>query len=133
MATPRVLFGIVCDDVRREDNGKLVLIGVYGGSILVPSFPATVVLSLVLAVDVSNAPVDVNAKFQVLLGDQKILGGTGQIRAIGNGRHLFQIKNLLIEAPQAGLLTFQLSQDGGAWETACEYPFNLQAKTAPST
>jgi hypothetical protein len=31
---------VVCDDVRREDNGKALLIGVYVGAILLPKFPA---------------------------------------------------------------------------------------------
>lgn len=30
---------IVCDDIRREDNGKSILIGVYNASILVQQFP----------------------------------------------------------------------------------------------
>lgn len=30
---------VVCDDIRQEDNGKLMLIGVYSGDILVSLFP----------------------------------------------------------------------------------------------
>ena len=30
----------ICDDMRREDNGKEILIGVYNGIILLPRFPA---------------------------------------------------------------------------------------------
>jgi hypothetical protein len=32
-------YTLMCDDVRREDNGKLLLIGVYQDTILVPQFP----------------------------------------------------------------------------------------------
>jgi hypothetical protein len=32
-------YTIFCDDVRQEDNGKLLLIGVYAGVMFVPSFP----------------------------------------------------------------------------------------------
>lgn len=31
---------ILCDDIRREDNGKLILIGVYTGDIVPVEFPA---------------------------------------------------------------------------------------------
>ena len=31
---------IVCDDIRREDNGKAILIGVYFGDVIVPKAPA---------------------------------------------------------------------------------------------
>ncbi|WP_417467823.1 DUF6941 family protein [Maricaulis sp.] len=30
---------VICDDVRREDNGKVILIGVYTGEIVVTEFP----------------------------------------------------------------------------------------------
>lgn len=36
---------LVCDDIRREDNGKQILIGVYNDKILVPQFPAPLALS----------------------------------------------------------------------------------------
>jgi Family of unknown function (DUF6941) len=31
---------IICDDIRREDNGKELLIGVYSGVIIAPRLPA---------------------------------------------------------------------------------------------
>ena len=37
--TPKLLDLILCDEVRREDNGKLLVIGMYLGSILVPRVP----------------------------------------------------------------------------------------------
>ncbi len=36
---PKLVDLIVCDEVRREDNGKLLVIGMYLGSILVPQVP----------------------------------------------------------------------------------------------
>lgn len=39
---------ITCDDVRREDNGKALAIGVYVGDILVNAFPASLRLSWLL-------------------------------------------------------------------------------------
>ena len=35
-----VLYTLVCDDVRREDNGKEIIIGVYSSDIRVSRFPA---------------------------------------------------------------------------------------------
>ena len=37
--SPKLVDLIVCDEVRREDNGKLLVIGMYLGSILVPRVP----------------------------------------------------------------------------------------------
>jgi len=37
---PDLQFSVLCDDIRREDNGKLIFIGLFEG-ILAPSFPCT--------------------------------------------------------------------------------------------
>ena len=40
----KVRYGIVCDDLRIEDNGKQILIGIYNGGIVLNSFPAPTML-----------------------------------------------------------------------------------------
>ena len=35
-------YTVMCDQVRREDNGKFLLVGVYSDAILFNSFPSTV-------------------------------------------------------------------------------------------
>jgi hypothetical protein len=40
-------YALLCDDVRREDNGKFIFIGIYANSILLPAFPSTIRLRLV--------------------------------------------------------------------------------------
>jgi hypothetical protein len=37
----RIVSMLVCDDIRREFNGKEILIGVYNNVIIFPSFPAS--------------------------------------------------------------------------------------------
>lgn len=37
---PEIETVLVCDDVRREQNGKDILIGVYGGDIAIPTLPS---------------------------------------------------------------------------------------------
>ena len=32
-------YTLVCDDVRREDNGKLIVVGMYTPGITLPKFP----------------------------------------------------------------------------------------------
>lgn len=46
MIIPDNVLSLVCDDIRREDNGKVMLIGVYVGEILVPAFPTELRLSV---------------------------------------------------------------------------------------
>lgn len=37
---------VVCDDVRKEVNGKDILVGVYGGGILIPTLPIQIPISI---------------------------------------------------------------------------------------
>lgn len=46
----KIEYAIVCDDLRREDNGKLIIIGVYAKDIQVQKFPAILPLQFVLAI-----------------------------------------------------------------------------------
>ena len=39
-------FGMFCDDVRHEANGKQIIIGVYSRAIVVPKFPARLKLAV---------------------------------------------------------------------------------------
>src|SRR5215472_4088319 len=45
--TPHIkpLHVVFCDDIRREVTGKEILIGVYSGNLMVPRFPAAIVLA----------------------------------------------------------------------------------------
>jgi hypothetical protein len=36
---------VVCDDIRQEQNNKVILIGVYNGILVVPAFPAELILT----------------------------------------------------------------------------------------
>lgn len=41
-----LVHAIICDDIRREDNGKFILIGVYPEVIILSAIPAQITLSL---------------------------------------------------------------------------------------
>lgn len=43
-------YTIICDDVRREDNGKLIVLGMFMGTIGVPQLPTTLSTLTVLLV-----------------------------------------------------------------------------------
>jgi Family of unknown function (DUF6941) len=46
---------IFCDDVRREISGKDILIGAYGGEIVIPSVPAMISLAMWIQMDTTDA------------------------------------------------------------------------------
>ena len=77
-------YALLCDDVRREDNGKLIIIGMYGGDIALPMLPSSIFASLVAAFDASekqsekiNLTVTLNAK-PMVAGDISVeIAGAG--------------------------------------------------------
>ena len=125
-------FALVCDDARREDNGKLFLIGVYGTNMLVPSFPAALVVALAMGVSATEST-ELQTDLRVLLDEKEILSGSGQMRAQLPGRQIFPVKNLLIQVESAGTLHFQIRPKEGEWQTLCSMPITLQPKTDAST
>lgn len=48
---------VFCDDIRREINGKDILIGVYGSDMVIPSFPSFVGLALFIQIRISGSEI----------------------------------------------------------------------------
>jgi hypothetical protein len=75
---------IVCDDIRREDNGKLLLLGVYVGDILLPSFPSSIALSFYATGSVkSTQACELEFKIQHGLSNGKNPGASAKVTAEG--------------------------------------------------
>ncbi|MFN3462818.1 MAG: hypothetical protein ACK4X1_01960 [Terricaulis sp.] len=70
----KIDYAIVCDQVRREDNGKLLFIGVYGTSLLLNTFPGTVALSLIMKVRPTKLG-DSNLQFRAMLEGDELASG----------------------------------------------------------
>jgi len=118
---PKVRFGALCDDVRREDNGKLIFLGVYGESVLVASFPARLRLANPVWFELKE-PYNGNIWSQVLLDDEKIMEGVGPAE-MGAGNPLITIQPIPIQVPREGMLSFQLKfSEDGEWQTTVTIP-----------
>jgi hypothetical protein len=55
MSPVKHLTAVFCDDIRLEQGNKLSYMGVYGGNLLVPTFPA-VLPKLCIAVRITTSP-----------------------------------------------------------------------------
>jgi len=66
---------IVCDDVRREDNGKILIVGAYIGEILLSALPATIGLAFVCtAVTDGPGPMDIEVRVEHSRATQPLTG-----------------------------------------------------------
>jgi hypothetical protein len=118
--------GLVCDDVRREETGKLILIGVYSSAIIVGQLPAALLLSLVFKLT-AQEPMEAGIQFKVMLDDEKIRSGKGRIR-IGAAGSLWLTPSpfVLEKLEREGDLNFDVQVEDGEWKTVCSLPLKLR-------
>jgi hypothetical protein len=122
-------FGLLCDDVRREDNGKLLLIGVYGGDIQFGSFPALAALRLVTKLDSRDGGAR-QVRFRFFLNDSKISEVVGEV-ATGKGEQEMAFSPpIMLNLFQEGLIRVEAQYEDGAPQTFLTLPLRLSAPTA---
>jgi hypothetical protein len=116
-----VKSGIVCDLIRKEDNGKLIFIGVYAASIVAQAFPATFVLSCVALLDASNTG-DFPIEFETLMDGKSQGVGTGTIGVSRTGMSLLPFQNIVLNNTSPGTLMFRMRELNKNWQTVVEIP-----------
>jgi hypothetical protein len=110
-----IQFGLICDDSRREDNGKLILIGVYAGNIVVPALPAALVLTLVVFFEALKS-VDSSIHLRVTLDTETIAEGEAKIK-MDAGSTISTFTGIPVALQRTGLLSFQIRMSSERWET----------------
>jgi len=70
-------YAILCDEVRREDNGKFIHIGVYANNILLGSFPSSLRLRLVTRMEPKKEEFPLG--FRVRLGAETVMFFKGHV------------------------------------------------------
>lgn len=122
----RIHYGIVSDDARREDNGKLILIGLYGANINVPTFPVMLVLALTFSFS-CDQPLKEPMVLRASLNDERIMEAKTVFESskIENGMTI--MPGLPIRIQKEGILIFQIRfESESEWITAAEIPVTSQ-------
>lgn len=73
---PKLIDIILCDEIRREDNGKLFVVGMYLGAILVPRLPFRMP-SLTFFCKWKTSGLLPTGEFRLTNPSKEILGGFG--------------------------------------------------------
>lgn len=120
---------LVCDDIRQENNGKQILIGVYKGAIIVPEFPARLLLALLLrgtANQTGSFPFEMRFVFD---GGSVLTTGSGNIN-VRNANELLSvaIQQIPIEFKDVGKFKLQMREPGARWKTVQETEIQQQSK-----
>lgn len=111
----RIETGLLCDDIRREDNGKMILIGVYGRNLVPSSFPATFVISC-LVIGVTEQMKETSLDFRAIFDGNVVWEAQGSSKADYLGKTLIPLQNILVTANAPGRLEIAAKEGDGDWE-----------------
>lgn len=106
---------IACDDIRTEDNGKRILIGMYDASILVSEYPT--ILSLALHVKLETPPGSHDVAFKVTYEGQELTTISGTSENLAEHRDFVPVAFRVppFEVRHPGQLYLHMSVNGGAF------------------
>ncbi len=129
----RVDYALLCDDARREDNGKWMYIGVYPVDVVPFQIPTTLVLRLVFRLaPLKMGTVKIEGRATL---DGAIVGSFGGTMEVGTlTPDNFVTPALPVTLPHYGNLEFQLREDtDGEWKSILELPVHSQEAANSST
>ena len=127
MPNPTIKFHqpTICDQIRREDNGKLFYIGVYGSSINVEKLPTDLQVFI-------SIPVETKEKYpfyfelRIKYGKRTIAIGRADVEVEQTGDALVIVPEVLLkDLEHPDVLTFAVRLDKGRWKTIRSIPVYL--------
>ena len=126
MKTPLIKFhhAILCDDVRKEDSGKLIFIGVYGPTLKVNKLPATLPLRAIIPVSAKDA-FEVSFEFRVKLGRKKIFAANVTARTDYQGDSFIIIPQFILELDHPDVLNISVRLNEGKWQAIHSISFQI--------
>lgn len=130
--TIKPLSGVVCDEVRREKDGKDIIIGAYGGDLLIDSFPLGLALSLWISLETSGTGAT-KFSIRVVNSEKKVLAqmdGEAMVEERYKKSSLFTPK-IRIQVDKSTELRFQLRIGEGRWKTVVSRYARLRSSIGP--
>ncbi len=121
----KLISAILCDEVRREDTGKFLFIGVYTNDILVRRFPINI--SLTLWVHLS-APGTEKVGMEIRIREKgkpqiDLSKGTGNLTVENPDKDLFiSFPTTTVGIAEPTTLVFEIKPHTGRWKKAIEIP-----------
>jgi hypothetical protein len=123
----KIKFAFLCDDSRREDNGKLIFIGVYGGSINVHQLPSNLMLCMAIWFEAEER-YEGEAEFRMFFDDELIGSGKG-IAIVEPPMSISAVQPIPVTVVRDGNLKLEMKLPGGEWQTALTTPIIYKPPT----
>lgn len=111
-----VKSAIICDDIRTEDNGKRLLIGVYTGDILFTEFPVAFAPSIMLEFVpfVQGGAMEFEMKLEAPTG-KKSRASPGSLEIANQTRAVLIVNFQPVDLLEPGPFRFLMRPKGGRW------------------
>ncbi len=136
MTKKRVESVIFCDDIRQENTGKYIAIGVYSESYLVPSFPYSGKLSLLLTLNVADSPRKETMYFDLLPETESKAQAEFRFEIALKDQELHRSEKTIVATPQlpfsigtVGNLLFREKAESG--EVLQQFPIYVDRQPIP--
>lgn len=114
----RLEAALICDAVRTEDSGKHLMIGVYGGHILLPGTPASLGLSAYFML--AYQPTDgTPITFRVMHDGEIVQSMNGELRSDDPGTTPVVMNFGLKDVQKSGEISLEMQAQNGEWQVVC--------------
>lgn len=120
----QIQYTLLCDEVRREDNGKLLIIGLYDSNMYVPSFPAKLSLTLLTRMKIAK-PEDVAIEIEGLLNHERFTHINASINFHSGGLAFLPFPKFPATVKEKGKLLFRMRPAERKWITLWEGEIEL--------
>jgi hypothetical protein len=109
---------LICDDIRMEVSGKVILIGVYAGDILLNRIPATIPVAVWLDGRVQGAPGKL--KINIYLGDKSedsvdTVNDLVPLKQGQNGEFFLALNGIPLNVTEPTTVTVSIKQNEDDW------------------
>jgi hypothetical protein len=127
-------FTLICDDVRREDNGKLIIIGIYTGVVLVPQLPLVMPAGLTFFQGWESdrpGPVDLKIKLQHLETGRVLIEARGGMNLPGVGLMHAPLRLGPLQFQAFGAYTLSMEIEGQKEPVTVDFSVQLHVPQVP--
>lgn len=124
-------YTLLCDEIRQENNGKFLILGLYTPDIAVPAIPFALPFLSFFTYLETDAPGTWDITFRLTHGTSLLAGGSGKMVVGKAGVVAIPLRLGPLQLPSAGEYTFTLEIVGMAEPIISTFQVLLNVPQAP--
>ena len=123
----KIASALLCDEVRQEDNGKFIAIGIYRGSVQFSKFPTGKGFTALFQIKDMKPAENYSLGFKVLVGGKKIQEIAGTLTNTSPGIEWLPVQINAVEFTEETNLKIYAKVDEQRWKTILEIPIVIKS------